>query len=109
MPRRDYCRAICEIASILLIDGITKETFDGKGNETQVDAVATNGMLTPGWRPGTGAYSLNPDCTGTFTITNGNQPPIDAQFIVAQTGNTIHDMVIDPGFATTADGERVVK
>jgi hypothetical protein len=27
--------------------------------------------------------------------------------IVAQSGNTIHDMVTDPGFATTAEAERV--
>jgi hypothetical protein len=27
--------------------------------------------------------------------------------IVAQSGNTIHEMVIDPGFATTFDGERI--
>lgn len=44
----------------LVIDGIAKETFDGKGNETQVDAVATNGMLTPGWRPGHGQLFREP-------------------------------------------------
>ena len=93
--------------STLLIDGIDKITFDGKGNLTQVDAVATNGNLAPGWRPGTGTYSVNPDCTGTFTVTNGSQPPVHLQMIVAQSGNTIHDMVIDPGFTTTAEGERV--
>src|SRR5947207_14449000 len=54
--------------STLLIDVIAKQTFDGNGNLTQVDAVATNGMLTPGWRPGTGSYSVRPDCTGTQTI-----------------------------------------
>ncbi len=72
--------------STLVVDGIDKVTFDGKGNFTQVDAVATNGHLdAPGWRPGTGTYSV----------------------IVAQSGNTIHQIVIDPGFATTAEGERV--
>jgi len=35
--------------STLLIDGIAKQTYDGQGNMTQVDAVATNGVLTPGW------------------------------------------------------------
>ena len=28
----------------LLVDGIAKQTYDGKGNMTQVDAVATNGV-----------------------------------------------------------------
>ena len=93
--------------STLLLDGIAKETFDGKGNETQVDAVATNGMLTPGWRPGTGSYSVNPDCTGTQTIVVPGLPDLHLQIIVAQGGNTIHQVVIDPGVATTAEGERV--
>ncbi len=91
----------------LLVDGLAKTTFNGNGNLTQLDAVAVNGNVAPGWRLSTGTYSVNPDCTGTFTVSNGDQPPINAQFIVAQSGNTIHDMVIDPGFATTAEGERV--
>lgn len=94
--------------STLVVDGIDKVTFDGKGNFTQVDAVATNGNLAaPGWRPGTGTYSVNPDCTGTQTIVVSDLPDLHLQFIVAQSGNTIHQVVIDPGFATTAEGERV--
>lgn len=93
--------------STRLIDGIAKETFDGKGSETQVDAVATNGILAPGWRPGSGTYSVNPDCTGTMTIVVQGLPDLHLQFIVAQGGNTIHQVVTDPGIATTAEGERV--
>ena len=93
--------------STLLIDGLAKTTFDGNGNLTQLDAIAVNGNVAPGWASNTGTYSVNPDCTGTFTVTNGNQPPVHLQMIVAQSGNTIHDMVIDPGIATTAEAERV--
>jgi hypothetical protein len=93
--------------STLLIDGIDKITFDGKGNLTQVDAVATNGNLAPGWRPGTGTYSVNPDCTGTQTIVIPGMPDLHLQIIVAQSGNTIHQVVIDPGVATTSEGERI--
>jgi len=91
----------------LLIDGIAKTTFDGNGNLTQVDAVADNGNLTLGWRPGTGTYSVNPDCTGTQTIVIAGTPDLHLQFIVAQSGNTIHQVVTDPGVAVTAEGERV--
>ena len=91
--------------STLLIDGISKATFDGKGNATGVDAVADNGNLTPGWRPSTGTYSVNPDCTGTQTVVTPGLPDLHLQFIVAR--NTIHSVVIDPGFATTSDAERV--
>ena len=93
--------------STLIIDGIAKTTFDGKGNLTQVDAVADNGNLTPGWRPGTGTYSVNPDCTGTQTISVAGARDLHIQFIVAQSGKTIHQVVTDPGVATTAEGERV--
>jgi len=93
--------------SSLLIDGLAKQTFDGNGNFTQVDAVAANGNLTPGWRPGSGTYSVNPDCTGTQTIVIPGNPDLHTQIVVAQSGNTIHGMVTDPGFATTAEGERV--
>jgi hypothetical protein len=91
----------------ILIDGIALQTFDGRGNVTQVDAVADNGVLAPGWRPGAGSYSVNPDCTGTETLVVPGMPDLHLQMIVAQGGNTIHQVVIDPGVATTAKGERL--
>ena len=54
-----------------------------------------------------GTYSVNPDCTGTQTIVIPGNPDVHVQFIVAQSGNTIHQVVIDPGVAATAEGERV--
>jgi hypothetical protein len=89
------------------IDGIALQVFDGKGNFRQVDAVADNGLLVPGWRPGTGSYSINADCTGTQTLVVAGMGDLHMQIIVAQGGNTIHQVVIDPGIATTAKGERV--
>ncbi len=91
----------------IVLDGIALQTFDGKGNVTQVDAVADNGFLTPGWRPGVGSYSVNQDCTGTETLVVPGMPDLHLQIIVAQGGNTIHQVVIDPGIATTAEGERI--
>jgi hypothetical protein len=93
--------------STLLVDGLAKQTFDGNGNFTQVDAVAVGGNLPPGWRPGSGTYSLNPDCTGSQTIVIPGNSDVHLQLIVAQSGNTIHQVVIDPGVAATAEGERV--
>jgi hypothetical protein len=93
--------------STIQIDGIALQVFDGKGNFRQVDAVADNGLLVPGWRPGTGSYSINADCTGTQTLVVAGMGDLHMQIIVAQGGNTIHQVVIDPGIATTAKGERV--
>ena len=93
--------------SSMLVDGLAETTFDGQGNIKQLDAVAVNGNLPPGWRLSTGTYSVDPDCTGTFTVSNDPQPPIHVQMVVAQSGNKIHAVVIDPGFATTSDAERI--
>ena len=91
----------------LLLDGVAKTTYDGSGNLTQVDAVATNGVMAPGWRPGTGTYFVSADCTGFQTIVIPGMPDLHLRIIVAQSGNTIHQVVVDPGIATTAEGERV--
>jgi hypothetical protein len=91
----------------LVVNGLARTTFDGQGNIRQLDAVSVNGNVAPGWRLSTGTYHLSANCTGTFTVSNGDQPPIHTQMIVARSGNTIHALVIDPGFATTSDAERV--
>jgi hypothetical protein len=91
------------------IDGIDKVTFDGNGKFVQYDAVAENGGQTPGWRPGSGTYSVSSDCTGYQTIVVSGMPDLHLQFIVAQSGNTIHQVVTDPGFNTTAEGERLLR
>jgi hypothetical protein len=44
---------------------------------------------------------VNPDCTGTQTISVAGAPDLHIQFIVAQSGNTIHQVVTDPGGAVT--------
>jgi hypothetical protein len=93
--------------STLTINGVAKQTFDGNGNFRQVDAVATNGIMTPGWRPGSGTYSVNADCTGTQTIVVSGIPDVHLQFVIAQSGNRIHQVVTDAGIATTAEGERL--
>ena len=91
----------------LLVAGIAKTTFDGDGNLTQVDAVAVNGSIAEVWRPGTGTYTLNPDCTGTMTLINEGQAPLRLAIVVSQSGNVIHTVVTNLGRAVTSDAERV--
>ena len=93
--------------SSIVLDGLAKQTFDGRGNFTQVEAVAEKGVLTPSWRPGSGTYSVNADCTGTQTISIAGLPDVHLQFIISQSGNKMRQVVTDPGLATTAEGERV--
>ena len=51
--------------------------------------------------------TVNADCTGTMTILNVNMAPLNLQILVAQAGETVHTVVIDPGFAVSSDAERV--
>ena len=91
----------------LVLAGVVKTTYDGNGTFTQVDAVSDNGSGVTGWRPGSGTYSVNPDCTGTSTIVIPGMPDVHTQFIVSQSGNTTHFVVTDPGLATAGESERV--
>jgi hypothetical protein len=82
------------------VAGVALTTFDGFGNLTQVDHVTHNGVLpVEAWRPATGTYSVNPDCTGTFTFTPAPANPADAGpalttfFVIAQGGAEIRTAV----------------
>jgi len=61
------------------VSGVALTTFDGAGNLTQIDHVTHNGVVPiEEWRPATGAYTVNSDCTGTFTFTPAPTNPADA-------------------------------
>ena len=74
--------------------------FDGKGNLTQIDTVTVAGEIVSDWThtAATGTYSVNSDCTGTFTInfTDG-RPTIVANFVVVAGGNEIDTVVTSAG------------
>jgi len=61
------------------VSGVALTTFDGNGNLTQIDHVVHNGVVpVEEWRPATGTYTVNSDCTGTFTFTPAPTNPADA-------------------------------
>jgi hypothetical protein len=83
-----------------LITGVAMTEFDGKGNFTQVDHAVHNGVPPQeDWRPGSGPYHVNPDCTGTMTITQHPTIPADASpeielyIVVGDNGNEIRTVV----------------
>ena len=87
--------------------GVVMQHYDGKGNLTQVDHVVTNG--TPPaqeWSPGSGTYTVNPDCTGSAVINSSSNPfPLKLHFVVVKHGTEIHQVV--DGNAVTAVGIKV--
>jgi hypothetical protein len=46
----------------------------------------------------TGTYQVNPDCTGTYTVSGGGLT-VDAFFVIDQAGNEIKIVITDPGTA----------
>ena len=83
-----------------LITGVAMTEFDGKGNFTQVDHAVHNGVPPQeDWRPGSSPYHVNPDCTGTMTITQHPTIPADASpeielyIVVGDNGNEIRTVV----------------
>jgi hypothetical protein len=49
---------------------------------------------------------VNPDCTGTETISFPGQADIHAQFVLAQSGNKLHYVNVDPGISLSGEAER---
>jgi hypothetical protein len=92
----------------LPIRGVVMQQYDGKGNFTQVDHIVFNGAPpAEEWTPGSGTYTVNPNCTGSAVIIVPGNPlsPINLHFIVVKQGKEIHQ-VVDAN-AVTAVGNKV--
>src|SRR6266849_9588874 len=87
--------------------GLAMARFDGKGNITQVDHIVLNGIPPKiEWTPGTGTYTVNPDCTGSAVINSPSaQGPVNLHFVVVNNGKQINQ-VVDAN-AATAGAHRV--
>ena len=82
-----------------VLRGVAMTHFDGEGHLSQVDHVVVNGAPPPmEWNPGSGIYSINPDCTGTATINfNDGRPSVQLSLVVVRKGAEIHTVVNNPG------------
>src|SRR5262245_14646755 len=90
-----------------LVRGVAMTHFDGHGNLSQVDFVTINGIPGgPDWRPATGTYDLNPDCTGTAELVfSDGSPTLHLWLVVADHGRQI--LTVVAGNATGATGTKV--
>ncbi|HEY3214881.1 MAG TPA: hypothetical protein VGK93_00160 [Candidatus Eisenbacteria bacterium] len=90
-----------------VLRGVAMTHFDGHGNLTQVDFATFNGVPGwPDWRPATGTYDLNPDCTGTAEIIPSDQSPsLHLRMVVVDRGREIRTIV--EGNATGSTGIKV--
>jgi hypothetical protein len=85
--------------------GVSMTQFDGLGGVIDVDHIVGNGAQpSTDWRSGTGTYTVNPDCTGVFTVNFAAGPPLTVFFVVGNGGNAFRGAVGAPGANVTADG-----
>jgi len=90
------------------VAGVAMTNFDGQGNLTQVDHVMHNGVSpATAWRPGTGTYTVNSDCTGNGQINFADgSPSLQIYFVLANLGQEIHIVVSNTGTNITSLGVR---
>jgi hypothetical protein len=87
----------------LPIRGVALQHYDGRGHITQVDHIVFGGYPPPAeWTPGTGTYTVNPDCTGSAVIispssappgSSGAPPPLNVHFVIVDHNRQIKQVV----------------
>ena len=90
-----------------LLRGVAMTHFDGEGNLTQVDFTTRNGVpMSSDWRPATGTYAINADCTGTaHIIQSDGTPSVNLRLVVVDRGREVRTAVV--GNASSSVGTRV--
>lgn len=95
-------------ANVGAVAGVAVTAFDGAGNLTQVDHVVHNGNVpAAGWRPATGSYTLDGDCTITMTLLFSDGSPNRTMHIAVSNLGTQVRTVVDGPVAVTSTGTRV--
>jgi hypothetical protein len=76
--------------------GVGLRTHDGEGNFTQVQNEKRTSTAAVTDVQGSGTYTVNSDCTGTFTTSTGLQ----ARFVIVAKGKEIRWLVVSPPVVT---------
>ena len=79
-----------------LVAFVGETTYDGHGHSSTTATSSANGTINRGGPANTGTYTVNPDCTGSITLSNGSHydfwvtPDGDMSvFIQSDTGTVI--------------------
>lgn len=79
-----------------LFAGVSRVTFDGKGNITAAGFTTVDGNGGPQTEAGT--YTVNPDCTGTYAVqVSPGGFTAHAFFVIDDGGDELQIVVTDPG------------
>ena len=78
--------------------GVGADTFDGNGGITGTASLSINGTIVS--LTETGTYKVNPDCTGTYTVSSAGGSTT-AFFVIDDGGNEVKAVCTDPGTVIT--------
>ncbi len=82
------------------------QIFDGRGGTTAAVTLSQNGNILPVTIKGT--YTVNPDCTGTFTLlVSPIGVTVHVFFVIDDSGNGFQAIETDPGLVITRIGRRL--
>jgi hypothetical protein len=85
--------------------GVSLVTFDGNGALTSAGFSSLNGNVSES--TATGTYTVNPDCTGTYTTLSSTGRTGNAFFVIVDNGNEIHILPTNPGASITCIARKV--
>jgi hypothetical protein len=85
--------------------GVHLLVFSGYGTFTSVGFASLNGNVSES--TGTGTYTVNPDCTGTYTSVSSTGRTGNAFFVIADNGNEIHILPTNTGASLTCIARKV--
>ena len=74
--------------------GVSTVNFDGNGGVTGAGMSSLNGNVSSSTFKGT--YTVNSDCTGTYTTESNTGRTSTAFFVIADNGNEMHMVVTSP-------------
>ena len=86
------------ITAVGPLAGVGTDTFDGNGGITGTASLSINGTIVS--LTETGTYKVNPDCTGTYTVSSAGGSTT-AFFVIDDGGNEVKAVCTDPGTVIT--------
>lgn len=93
--RRDSGYVVTPPAIAGPLAGVHLVVFDGNGSFTSAGFSSLNGNVSES--TGTGTYTVNPDCTGSYTSLSSTGRTGTAFFVIADKGNEIHILPTNTG------------
>ena len=85
--------------------GVSLVIFDGNGALTSAGFSSLNGTVSDS--TATGTYTVNADCTGTYTTLSSTGRTGNAFFVIVDNGNEIHVLPTNPGGSITCIARKV--